>query len=152
MAQELSITLYNNSSGQNVVYKNKSQVGVTLTGQLKENVNMENVVVHIPYFSGYASVNYAYIPEFKRYYYAKVDVVNGGRLKLTLKSDGLSSFWGNFQYSNCIAKRSTSNYNDQIADNAVPFKSKPTIIRRKTSSKFTPSSTGGCYILTIGGK
>ena len=152
MANELTLTLYNNSSGQNVVYKGKAQVGLTMTGQLKENVNMENVVVHIPYFSNYANVNYAYIPEFKRYYYCKVDVINGGRLKLTMKSDALSSFWQYFNTSQCIAKRSTSNYNTDIADNVLAFKPQPKIIRRKTSSKFTPTSSGGCYILTLGGK
>lgn len=149
---EITLTLYNNSSGQNVVYKSKTQVGQSMTGQLIENVNMEHVVLHVPYFNDYSSVNYAYIPEFKRYYYVSIEVMNGGRLKLTMKSDALSSFWGNFQYSQCIAKRSTSNYNNQIRDDVIAFNSKPTIIRRKTTSKFTPSSSGGCYILTIGGK
>ena len=149
---EITLTLYNNSSGQNVVYKRKTQVGQTMTGQLKENVNMEHVIIHVPYFNGYASVNYAYIPEFKRYYYVTIEVVNGGRLKLTMKSDALSSFWQYCSTSQCIAKRSTSNYNTDIKDNVVAFKPQPKIIRRKTSNKFTPSGSGGCYILTLGGK
>ncbi len=149
---EITLTLYNNSSGQNVVYKNKTQVGQSMTGQLIENVNMEHVVLHVPYFNGYASVNYAYIPEFKRYYYVSLEVMNGGRLKLTMKSDALSSFWDSFQYSQCIAKRSTSNYNTDIKDDVLAFKSKPKIIRRNLNTGFTPTSTGGCYILTIGGK
>ena len=152
MANEITLTLYNNSSGQNVVYKSYSQKGNAMTGQLIENLNMENVIIHIPYFSDYASVNYAYIPEFKRYYYVTVEVMKGGRLKLTMKSDALSSFWASFNRSQCIAKRSTSNYNSQIKDDVIAFKSQPKIIRRKTSSAFTPSSSGGCYILTIGGK
>lgn len=149
---EITLTLYNNSSGQNVVYKRKTQVGQTMTGQLKENVNMEHVVLHVPYFNGYASVNYAYIPEFKRYYYVSLEVVKGNQLKLTMKSDALSSFWQYYSNSQCVAKRSTSNYNTDIKDNVVAFKPQPTIIRRKTSSKFTPSGSGGCYILTLGGK
>ena len=152
MANEISLRLYSNSSANNVIYKRKTQIGSTLTGQLKENVEMSHVVIHIPYIDNYASVNYAYIPEFKRYYYVTVEVLNGGRLKLTMKSDALSSFWGYYRSSPCIAKRSTSNYNPNIKDDVLAFKPQPVIIRRKTSAKFTPSSSGGCYILTIGGK
>ena len=149
---EITLTLYNNSSAENVVQKRKTQIGSTLTGQLKENINLERVVITIPYISDYSLVNYAYIPEFHRYYYVSVDVMNGERLKLTMKSDALSSFYSKYKVSPCIAKRSSSNYNPMIKDDLVPFKPKPVIIRGKTSDFFTPSSSGGCYILTLGGK
>lgn len=148
---EISLTLYNNSSAPNVVKKRKT-VLETLTGQLKENVNLERVVIHIPYFANYASCNYAYIPEFHRYYYVSVEVMDGERLKLTMKSDPLSSFWNNYCNSPCIARRSSSSPNPNIKDDLIAYKPQPVIIRRKTSQTFTPSSSGGCYILTIGGK
>lgn len=149
---EITLTLYNNSSAPNVVYKSISQVGNTLTGQLKENLNMQNVVIHIPYIENYASINFAYIPEFKRYYNVSVEVLNGGRLKLTMRCDVLMSFWSKCNNSQCIAKRSSSSYNPQIVDNVIAFKCQPTLYRGHSTSKFTPSSSGGCYILTIGGK
>ena len=147
----MQISLYNNASAPNVVHKRKTLLR-TLNGTIKEDVNRESVVVTIPYASDYASINYAYIPDFKRYYFVSVDNLKGLRLKLTMKSDALSSFWGNYAGSQCIAKRSSSAPNEDIADNLVHFKSQPIYIRRKTQSKFTPSSNGGCYILTIGGK
>lgn len=147
----MQIILYNNASAPNVVHKRKTLLR-TLNGTLKEDVNRESVVVTIPYASDYASINYAYIPDFKRYYFVSVDNLKGVRLKLTMKSDALSSFWNNYAGSQCIAKRSSSAPNKDIADNLVHFKSQPIYIRRKTQSKFTPSSSGGCYILTIGGK
>lgn len=147
----MQISLYNNASAPNVVHKRKTLLR-TLNGSLKEDVNRESVVVTIPYASDYASINYAYIPDFKRYYFVSVDNLKGLRLKLTMKSDALSSFWNNYAGSQCIAKRSSSAPNKDIADNLVHFKSQPIYIRRKTQSKFTPSSSGGCYILTIGGK
>lgn len=147
----MQISLYNNASAPNVVHKRKTLLR-TLNGTIKEDVNRESVVVTIPYASDYASINYAYIPDFKRYYFVSVDNLKGLRLKLTMKSDALSSFWNNYAGSQCIAKRSSSAPNKDIADNLVHFKSQPIYIRRKTSSKFTPSSSGGCYILTIGGK
>lgn len=148
----MQIVLYNCSSAPNVVHKHKSVV-TTLNGTLKENTNRENVVMTIGHFEGWSGVNYAYIPEFKRYYFVSIDVLNGLRLKLSMKSDALSSFWSDYANSQCVAKRSTSSFNTQIPDNVLAFKNQPKIIRRKTSSKFTPSSSmGGCYILTIGGK
>ena len=147
----MQISLYNNASAPNVVHKRKTLLR-TLNGTIKEDVNRESVVVTIPYASDYASINYAYIPDFKRYYFVSVDNLKGLRLKLTMKSDALSSFWNNYAGSQCIAKRSSSAPNKDIADNLVHLKSQPIYIRRKTQSKFTPSSSGGCYILTIGGK
>lgn len=147
----MQLSLYNSSSMPNVVIKAKTLIE-TLEGDLKENVNREKVVVTIPYTSAYARINYAYIPEFERYYFVSVDCINGERLRLTMHSDGLSSFWDRYKYSPCIAKRSSSNYNSAIRDDMIAFKPEPVIIRRKTSSKFTPSSSGGCYILTMSGK
>lgn len=153
MANEITLTLYNNSSAPNVIDKKITQVGTTLTGQLKENIKLRNVVITIPYISGYASINYAYIPEFHRYYYVEVETMNGGRLKLTMRSDVLKSFWNNYKTSPCIARRSTSSVNPDIKDDVLAFKSQPKIIHSSTPSvKFTPTSSGGCYILTVGGK
>lgn len=135
----------------NVVKKSKTLIE-TLEGELKENTNRENVVVTIPYTSSYASINYAKIPEFKRFYFVSVDCLSGERLRLTMHSDALSSFWDYYCYSPAIAKRSSSNYNSAIRDDMIAFKPQPKIIRRKTSEHFTPSSSGGCYILTLGGK
>ena len=135
----------------NVINKAKTLID-TFEADLIENVNRENVVVTIPYTSAYANINYAYIPEFERFYFVSVDCINGQRLRLTMHSDALSSFWDRYKYSPCIAKRSSSNYNPALRDDMIAFKPEPTIIRRKTQAKFTPSSSGGCYILTMAGK
>ena len=147
----MQLKIYNSSSMPNVINKAKTLID-TFEADLIENVNRENVVVTIPYTSAYASINYAYIPEFERFYFVSVDCINGQRLRLTMHSDALSSFWNRYKYSPCIAKRSSSNYNPAIRDDMIAFKPEPVIIRRKTSAKFTPSSSGGCYILTMSGK
>lgn len=147
----ISLTLYNNHSAENVINKSKDSI-TTLSGALKENLNMENVVITIPYISNYASINYAYIPEFKRYYFVSVDVMNGLRLRLNMKSDPISSFWGEYKNSPCIAKRSSSHANADIEDNRMPFKQQPKYIFRRMSGGFTPSSNGYCYVLTLGGR
>ena len=147
----LTLTLYNNHSAEHVVNKSRD-ILISLSGALKENTNMEHVVVTIPYFTGYASVNYAYIPEFKRYYFVSVDVLNGYRLRLNMNSDPISSFWNEYKNSPCIAKRSSSDVNPNIEDNRIPFNPQPKYIFRKMNTGFTPSSNGYCYVLTLGGR
>lgn len=151
MPDTISLTLYNNRSMPNVVFKDKTTLA-TLTGEILENVNRERVTITIPYNANFASINYGYIPQFNRYYFVDVDMLTGGLLRLTMRSDALSSFWNNYKSSQCIARRSSSNYNPAIKDDLKVFKPQPIYNRRKTIAKFTPSSTGGCYILTVGGK
>lgn len=147
----MQVILYNNSSAHNVVRKSKTQLR-TMTGELKENCLMEKVVMNVTYFADYYRCNYAYIPEFHRYYYATVELIEGNQVRILMKSDALSSFYDGYKNSKVIARRSSSNMNPNIVDTASPFKPQPKIIHRKTNIGFTPSSTGYCYVLTLGGK
>lgn len=146
----MQITLYNNFSAENVVHKTKTLL-TTLNGDLLENTNMERVVVTIPYNANYNLINYAYIPEFKRFYFVAVDVLVGQLLRLTMQSDPISSFYESYKKSQCIARRSSSNVNTDIVDNKLPFKPQPKFIFRKCGTAFTPTSSGNCYVLTLGG-
>lgn len=147
----MTINLYNNSSANYVVHKQMSLL-TSLSGHLKENVNMERLVVTIPYFSNYSRCNYAYIPDFHRYYYVTVDVLSGQRLRLNMDSDPLTSFYDNYAGSQVIAKRSSSNYNENMVDNKLPFSPQPKYEFRQIGTSFTPSASGMHYILTLGGK
>lgn len=149
--QPIQVILYNNASAHNVVHKQKTQIR-SMTGVLKENCLMEKITMNITYFSDYYRCNYAYIPEFHRYYYINVALIEGDQVRLIMKSDALSSFYDGYKDSKIIAKRSSSNVNPNIVDNASPFKPQPKIIHRRTNFSFTPSSDGYCYVLTLGGK
>ena len=149
--QPIRVVLYNNASAHNVVHKQKTQIR-DMTGVLKENCMMEKITMNITYFSDYYRCNYAYIPEFHRYYYINVALIEGDQVRLIMKSDALSSFYDGYRNSKIIARRSSSNMNPNIPDDVSPFKPQPKIIHRKTAFGFTPSSTGYCYVLTLGGK
>lgn len=149
--QPIQVILYNNASAHNVVRKQKTQIR-NMTGVLKENCMMEKVTMNITYFSDYYRCNYAYIPEFHRYYYINVALIEGDQVRLIMKSDALSSFYDGYRNSKVIARRSSSNMNPNIVDTASPFKPEPKIIHRRTSFGFTPTSSGYCYVLTMGGK
>lgn len=151
MAQPIQVTLYNTSSAHNVVHKQKTQLRV-MNGVLKENCYMERITMNVTYFSDYYRCNYAYIPEFHRYYYVTVELVDGDQVRLIMKSDALSSFYDGYRQSKIIAKRSSSSVNPNIVDTASPFKPIPKVITRRVDFEFTPSSSGYCYVLAMGGK
>lgn len=150
-AKLITMTLMNISSAHNVVHKQMTTLK-TITGYLKENAFMENVVTNVEYFPDYYQCNYAYIPEFHRYYYVRVELIDGGQVRLIMKSDALTSFYDGYKNSKIIAKRSSTNCNPNIVDTASPFKPQPKVIHRRTSTGFNPTSSGYCYVLTLGGK
>lgn len=150
LTSTMSVQLYNNTSDPRVVHKTKSLV-TTLTGELKESVNLQNVVVTVPMFENFASVNYAYIERFRRYYYVTVEYMTADRLKLIMRSDPLSSFWSSYCKSQVIARRSSSAPDIRIPDERILKLPEPRIIVRKTTLALTPSSSNN-YVLTLTGK
>lgn len=146
----MELQLYNNKSQPNKVYKSKTLID-TLYGDVKENVNIESPTFTVPHFSGFESVNYAYIPELGRYYFVNVEVLVGGLIKLTMKSDALSTFWGSFRNSPCIARRSSSSPDYRLIDNRVISLPKPEIVYRRTNCALTLSNSNN-YVLTVTGK
>ena len=146
----VTVKLYSNKSDPNVVHKNITLVS-THTCQLTSSCSVDSPEILLN-ISSPASFNYMKIEEFNRYYYVNVNIINGNQMLISGSTDVLMSFWNSFRNSSCIAQRSTSHQNPEIEDEMLPFKAQPRYIYRKSSFAFTPSSSGGCYILTVGGK
>ena len=146
----MELQLYNNKSQPNKVYKNKTLID-TLYGDVKEAVNIEAPSFTVPHFSGFNSVNYAYIPELGRYYFVSVEVLTGGLIKLSMKCDVISTFWDSFRNSPCIARRSSSAPDYRLIDNRVISLPNPEILYRRTNCALT-LSTSNNYVLTVTGK
>lgn len=144
------LQLINNKSAKNVVHKNLTVI-TTFNGDVLEDFNIESPTFTVPIFSDFNKVNYAYINDLGRYYFVRIEVLTGQLLKLTLKSDALTSFWGSFGNSPCIAKRSSSAPDYRIADGRELKLPKPHIVYRKTNLALTPATTNN-YILTLTGK
>lgn len=144
------LALYNCTSAQNVVHKNKTNVR-NVSGQLMEGTTIENPIITIEYF-GSVNFNYVYIGAFGRYYFIdNMEMDEGQNVTLHLSVDVLSSFWDRMKKSQCIALRSSSNYNKYLDDKEVVKLPTSRYIFRKLSTKFTPSDGAGNYVLTLGG-
>lgn len=150
----MEIKLYNNHSDNDEVHKKIYDVG-TYQCELHEDCTITAPKIILTMSDGVINANYCYIAKFNRYYFIReATIQNGTKVVLQLQCDVLTSFWDRFRDSKVIAKRSYSAKNKEIPDPLVVYKNKPMIkrFRSDTNAEFRPSSTGGCYILTIGGK
>lgn len=87
----MDIILCNNNSEPNKINKNISNL-LTLSGNLKEETSILNPVVLIE-IEDPAEYNYAYIPEFNRYYFINDIVsVRNGIWRISMTVDVLMSF------------------------------------------------------------
>lgn len=147
----LTIELYNNFSDPTVVHKKMSLVA-TCTCEITQSVDVDEMDLLLDMDSNVNTCNYAYIADFGRYYFLTPGIINGNQMIMHASSDPLTSFWGSYSASQCVAERSSSHGNANLPDELLPFKPNPKIIVRQLATGFTPTSTGGCYIITIGGK
>lgn len=147
----VNVSLYNCASDPFVVNKKKTLVK-TCACQITQSVDVDELDLELDMDSRVNTCNYAYIDVFSRYYFLTPGIKNGNQMIMHAISDPLSSFWSDFSGSSCIAERSTSHGNPDLVDEMLPFKPQPSYDFRQISTGFTPSSAGGCYILTVGGK
>ena len=72
--------------------------------------------------AAWASANYAYIPDFNRYYYITNTTLNGNIVLLSLVVDHLASWKTAITGSSQYVLRSASNYNGTIRDSRYPIR------------------------------
>lgn len=99
----MTITLYNTASGNNEINKSLG-TGVSESGAVRGDMNVVKPVIDIT--GDITGFNYAYIPDFGRYYYiTESKVVREGITRLYLKSDPLMSFRDSIYALPAIASR-----------------------------------------------
>jgi len=87
----MDIELYYNSSDDRCINK-ELKWDITLTGDLKEETSIINPVITITK-EAVIRANYAYIPQFKRYYFIKnIDSIRTKTWRVYLEVDPLMSF------------------------------------------------------------
>ena len=134
----VTVRLYNNYSDPNVVHKNISQVAA-YSCQVTSSCSLDSPEILLNLSGSLPTFNY-------------INIVNGNQMLISGNTDVLMSFWDSFRNSQCVAQRSSSAQNPEIEDELMPFKAQPRYIYRRSGFAFTPTSSGGCYILTVGGK
>lgn len=102
------ITLYYNHSENNVINKDKASARA-FTGTLREETSITNPVFIIESDETIVNYNYAYIPDFSRYYFiTDITSVRNGLWRITLRCDVLESFADDILSSSCVIDHSTN--------------------------------------------
>lgn len=92
----------------------------------KSNDSVLNPIIVVDTFDGFEKVNYAFIEQYKRYYFVTdIQPIVGGRLQITLKVDVLQSYADAIANTQAIIERSSSYGNSYIVDNDIVLSNKP---------------------------
>lgn len=118
----MTITLYRTSNDDLKVNKALTQVATFSNIKLLDDQNVNTPQFRMRLNNEYLSVNYAYIPEFSRYYYVTVEILNNSEMVLNMTVDRLMSFIN--PYKSVLmgyVERNSENFNKYIPDDQAVY-------------------------------
>lgn len=144
----MTITLYNNSSAYNTLYKSLDKVK-DVTAEIKGTCSVDNPTILIDYTS--PSFNYFYISEWERYYRVTNRQAGPGQtVAVTGQSDPIESFAAGIANLDVMIVRAESEAlrSPELADNMIPLESDMQI-DKVTGDKVIGSGNGMIVIGVI---
>lgn len=116
----MKIYLYSVSDDDRTIPKHLNSE-YEITGVLRSETDFYNPVFRVE-LQPTTLYNYAYIPDFGRYYYLSPPVsIRSGLLEYSGRCDVLQSFYNQFKNCPMIAARADSDYNTFVPDNMRKF-------------------------------
>lgn len=115
----MTITFYNTNDMDNVMNKSLEYINGFNNLPLKKDMDILNPIFEMTFNTDYVQkINYMYIDDFKRYYFAKCELMTGGRVKIQGNVDVLMSWREKIlQHSAWIERQIEGN--SYIADNML---------------------------------
>lgn len=148
----MTINLYNTTSPNNKIVKTLTNL-TALSGELREECDLINPVIRVEGMQ-YRSFNYAYIPDFNRYYFITgYRSLGHNMLELSLKVDVLMSYRTQILASTSYIERASLNTvtEPDIDDGSKISKSGLTDTVVEYNAGASASFTSGAVILlTVG--
>ena len=142
-----NIQLMNNQEELNKISKSPSVV-MTLTGTLREETSIVDPVITIEYSGTLTNVNYAYIPEFNRYYFiTQIESVRTGLWRIYCHCDVLKTYAQAILGTPCVVARNENRYNLYLNDVYFKVYSNP----RYEVINFPNKFSGDSYVLVMKG-
>lgn len=146
----MTIKFYKNLSDRHEVDKNITQVGSDVSGTLRDACPIIDPIITIEDFTNFnpATCNYAYISDFKRYYYITEIVLLSDKLyQLKMHVDVLMSFKSGIRSNRAIISRQQNLKDLYLNDGVFKCKAYPNF----DIMKFPTGFSGYHYVLTIAG-
>lgn len=125
---------------------------ITITGEPRstDTLDILEPEIVIEYNSEVLSRNYAYIPDFSRYYtFEKPPTIQQKTMILHLEVDVFYTYRADIMASQCIAERSSSKFDLYLNDEAVAAEAGYEYYSYSLPYTFNPD--GGKYILSVAG-
>lgn len=141
------VNLYTNGSDNNVIDKQLTDRG-TVTGVVRGSINIQEPSITLETTSPLVGVNYCYIAEYGRYYYATPSEKDrNGLTTITCRVDVLKTYADEIRQQKAIVSRQANQYNLYLDDGTFKVYNNPHIITRKFPSGFS----GMSFILSVAG-
>lgn len=115
----MNITIYENRSENNVLDKSITRLGSTQSGTLREDCSIIDPVIRIESFTDFdiKRANYAYIPDFNRYYYINNIICKSDKIfELHMHVDVLKTYASGIRGNTAIISRQETDYNLYLQD------------------------------------
>jgi hypothetical protein len=147
----MQIILYKNRIPLNHISRSLADA-LTITGEPHDadNLDILNPEITLKYNATYLQYNYCYIPDFGRYYsFSAPPTITKKTITLHLHVDVLYTYRSVIMQSQCIAERSSSNYELMAEDGAVTALAGYELFSRSLPYSFRPDA--GTYVLTVAG-
>lgn len=124
----MTIDLLNNMSEVNAINKNVDLLA-SLTGTLREESSIIDPVITMQGIeSCLTTANYAYIPEFGRYYFINnIEAVKNGLWRVSMHVDVLYSFAEEILTNSAIIERNENEYDLKLNDGLFQTQQNPRI-------------------------
>ena len=90
--------------------------GLSLSGNLKDDCDIVDPVIEIETTSNISNINYAYIPDFGRYYFAHVENIGAKFWRITMHCDVLHTFATQIKACDCIVAMNENRFNMYLPD------------------------------------
>ncbi|MBQ1292998.1 MAG: hypothetical protein IIY21_03090 [Clostridiales bacterium] len=121
----MTVTLYNNSSAYNVLYKSMGEAVASVTATVKGSCSIDTPTLLLNYNSA-SSFNYFYVSDWGRYYrVTNRMLVPGEHMMISGQSDPIASFASGIAGLDVYATRceDLTYRSPELADPAVPLES-----------------------------
>lgn len=144
----MTLTLFNTISEYKAVNKTLTEL-VSLTGTLREQSSIIDPVIMISDIDSYVgSMNYAYIPEFNRYYFiTNIENVRENLWRVSFHVDVLYTYREQIKSNNAIIERNENEYDLKLNDGLFKTQQNPRIAQFPFPSGFTTWN----FVLAIAG-
>lgn len=144
----MTIKLYNTTSEVNMLTKELTEL-TTLIGNLREESSIIDPVIMVDGIGSYLSTcNYAYIPEFSRYYFIKnIEAVSNTLYRLYLHVDVLYTYRNGIRNNHAIISRNEKQYDLKMNDGLFVTQQNP----RRAQFSFPSGFNTWNYVIAIAG-